>query len=185
MTLARSFLLAIAVAALGACSSTKVADAPVPAQAPAPAATATPAAQRPATGAPAPVAQSAVKTVTVHPLDDPKSPLAKRSVFFEFDSAQISSAETPVVEAHAKYLSANRSAQVKIEGHCDERGGREYNLALGQRRAEAVRKSLQLLGVPDAETEAISFGKEKPLDPGHDEAAWAKNRRADLNYLRR
>lgn len=77
------------------------------------------------------------------------------------------------------------TAKVRIEGNADERGGREYNLALGQRRAESVLKSLTLLGVPIAELEATSFGKEKPVDTGHDETAWAKNRRADLNYLSR
>lgn len=178
----RLFLAAIAAVALGACSSTKMTES-TPSTAPV--TTAMPAAPKAATGAAAPVAQSTVKTVTVHPLDDPKSPLAKRSVFFEFDSSQIGAADTPVIEAHAKYMAGSRTARVKIEGNCDERGGREYNLALGQRRAEAVRKSLQLLGVPDAEMEATSFGKEKPLDAGHDEAAWAKNRRADLNYQSR
>ncbi len=169
---------------LAACSSTKVAEPPgTTAKAP-PAVTASSSSMvRPAAGERAP--ESTVKTVTVHPLDDPKSPLARRSVFFEFDSAQVANSELPVVEAHAKYLSASRTAHVKLEGHCDERGGHEYNLALGRRRAEAVRKSLQLLGIADSELEAISFGKEKPLDPGHDEVAWAKNRRADLNYQSR
>lgn len=168
-----------------ACSSTKLAEAPSANSAPTPAAATNSSQARPAADVPAPVAQSTVKTVTVHPLDDPKSPLVKRSVYFEFDSAQVAGSEVPVVEAHAKYLGTHASARVKIEGHCDERGGREYNVALGQRRAEAVRKSLQLLGVSDSEMEAVSYGKEKPLDPGHDEAAWAKNRRADLNYVAR
>jgi len=94
-------------------------------------------------------------------------------------------ADRPVIEAHANYLATSRTAKLRIEGNCDERGGREYNVALGQRRAEAVLKSLQLMGARAAEMEATSYGKEKPLDPGHDEAAWAKNRRADLNYLAR
>lgn len=121
----------------------------------------------------------------MHPLDDPRSTLVKRSVYFDFDRAVVHDTDRPVIEAHARYLSSSRSAKVRIEGNCDERGGREYNLALGQRRAEAVIKSLTLLGAPATAMEAISFGKEKPVDPGHDETAWAKNRRADVNYIAR
>ncbi|NBO88385.1 MAG: peptidoglycan-associated lipoprotein, partial [Betaproteobacteria bacterium] len=86
------------------------------------------------------------------------------------------------IEAHARYLRADKNRRVAIEGHADERGGREYNLALGQKRSESVRKALGLLGVADSQLEAVSFGKEKPSDPGHDEAAWAKNRRAEIAY---
>jgi peptidoglycan-associated lipoprotein len=86
------------------------------------------------------------------------------------------------IEAHAKFLTANKARKMAIEGHTDERGGREYTLALGQRRAEAVRRALGLLGVSDAQVEAVSFGKEKPAVPGSDEEAMAKNRRAELNY---
>jgi peptidoglycan-associated lipoprotein len=172
--------LPLVLAVLAGCSSTKLAE-PV---APAPVATAAPVpAAKPAT--PAQPAQTTVKTVAVHPLDDPKSSLAKRSVYFDFDSFLISSADRPLIESHAKYLVSSRTAKVRIEGNADERGGREYNLALGQRRAEAVLKSLTLLGAPAIELEATSFGKERPVDTGHDETAWAKNRRADLNYVRR
>ncbi len=87
-----------------------------------------------------------------------------------------------MVEAHAKYLAANKARKVLIQGNTDERGGSEYNLALGQKRAEAVRKSLSLLGVPEAQLEAVSLGKEKPKALGSDEAAWAENRRADIVY---
>jgi peptidoglycan-associated lipoprotein len=87
----------------------------------------------------------------------------------------------PTIEAQAKSLSANKAKKVSIEGHTDERGGREYNLALGQKRAEAVVKSLELLGVPQSQVEAVSFGKERPAVQGSDEAAWAKNRRAEFN----
>ena len=86
-----------------------------------------------------------------------------------------------VIEAHARFLKANASRRVKIEGHNDERGGREYNLALGQKRAESVLKSLTLLGAQPNQLEAVSFGEERPATQGSDEAAWAKNRRAELN----
>jgi peptidoglycan-associated lipoprotein len=87
-----------------------------------------------------------------------------------------------MVQAHARYVADHRDARVRIEGNCDERGSREYNLALGQRRAEAVKKIMTVLGAQDARIETTSYGEEKPVDPGHDEAAWAKNRRADIKY---
>ncbi len=86
------------------------------------------------------------------------------------------------IEAHGKYLAANIQRKIVIQGNTDERGGTEYNLALGQRRAEAVRKTLSLIGVSDSQMEAVSFGKENPKDSGHDEAAWSQNRRADIVY---
>ena len=105
---------------------------------------------------------------------------AQRIVYFDFDSFVIKDEFKPVIDGHAKALTANRNRHIVIEGHADERGSREYNLALGQKRAEAVAKSLELLGVGDKQVEAVSFGEERPADPGHDEAAWAKNRRAEL-----
>ncbi len=105
-----------------------------------------------------------------------------RIIYFDFDSYIVKPEFQAVVEAHAKYLTANRSRKVVIEGHTDERGGREYNLALGQRRAEAVRRALELLGVSDSQVEAVSFGKEKPAVPGTDEESMAKNRRAEFSY---
>ena len=87
-----------------------------------------------------------------------------------------------MIESHARYLRADKNRKMAIEGHTDERGGREYNLSLGQRRAEAVRKALELLGVSDSQIEAVSFGKEKPAVEGADEAAFAKNRRAEIIY---
>jgi peptidoglycan-associated lipoprotein len=107
-----------------------------------------------------------------------------RTIYFDYDSYEIKAEFQPVIEAHARFLKANSARRVSIEGHTDERGGREYNLALGQRRAEAVRRALVLLGVADNRLEAVSFGKEKPAVPGNDEAAWAKNRRAELVYHR-
>ena len=105
-----------------------------------------------------------------------------RIIYFDFDSYVVKPEFQTVIEAHAKYLSANKSRKLMIEGNTDERGGREYNLALGQKRAEAVRRALGLLGVTDSQVEAVSFGKEKPAVAGLDEAAMAKNRRAELNY---
>jgi peptidoglycan-associated lipoprotein len=103
-----------------------------------------------------------------------------RVVYFDYDSYTVRDDARPVIEANAKRLMANHAIHETVEGHTDERGGTEYNLALGQKRAEAVVKSLQLLGVPADQMEAVSYGKERPADPGHDEAAWAKNRRAEL-----
>ncbi len=103
-------------------------------------------------------------------------------IYFNFDSYVVKPEFQSVIEAHAKYLTANKSRKMAIEGHTDERGGREYNLALGQKRAEAVRRALGLLGVTDSQVEAVSFGKEKPAISGFDEAAMAKNRRAEINY---
>ncbi|RCS58109.1 peptidoglycan-associated lipoprotein Pal [Parvibium lacunae] len=112
----------------------------------------------------------------------PEGLLAKRSVYFEYDSYVIKDEFQAVIQAHAKNLTANKNAKVIIEGNADERGSREYNLALGQKRAEAVRKALAVLGVGDSQLEAISNGEEKPKATGSDEAAWAENRRADIVY---
>jgi peptidoglycan-associated lipoprotein len=116
------------------------------------------------------------------PWNDPKSPLFKRSVYFDFDSYTVKSEYQATLQAHANYLKANKDRKIKIEGNTDERGTTEYNLALGQRRSEAVRKSLTLLGVSDSQIEAVSFGKEKPKAQGSSEAAWQENRRADIAY---
>lgn len=121
-------------------------------------------------------------TKSVDPLNDPKGVLAKRSVYFDFDAYVVKDEYKPLVEAHGKYLAANKGHKVVIQGNTDERGGREYNLALGQKRAEAVRKSLVTLGAQDSQLEAVSFGKEKPKATGSDEASWAENRRADIVY---
>ena len=108
--------------------------------------------------------------------------LAKRSVYFDFDQFVIKSEFKPLVEAHAKFLVANPKVKMLIQGNADERGSREYNLALGQKRAEALRKMLMLLGAREDQVEAVSLGEEKPKNPGHDEAAWAENRRDDMLY---
>lgn len=119
---------------------------------------------------------------SVDPLNDPNNPLAKRSIYFDYDSYIVKDEFRPTMDVHARYLLGNKNKKVVIQGNADERGGSEYNLALGQKRAEAVRKQLQLLGVTEGQLEAVSFGKEKPRALGHDEAAWAENRRADLAY---
>lgn len=121
-------------------------------------------------------------TGSVDPLNDPKGVLAQRSIYFDYDSFIVKDEFKPVVEAHARYLIANKGRRIIIQGNTDERGGREYNLALGQKRAEAVRRALSLLGVPDQQMEAVSLGEEKPKATGSDEAAFAENRRADLAY---
>ena len=105
-----------------------------------------------------------------------------RIVYFDFDSYVVKPEFQGAIESHARYLAANKSRRMMLEGHTDERGGREYNLALGQRRAEAVRRALGLLGVTDSQVEAVSFGKEKPAASGLDEAAMSRNRRAEINY---
>ena len=105
-----------------------------------------------------------------------------RIVYFDYDSYVIKSDYQSLIDAHARYMKSGSMPKVVIEGHTDERGGREYNLALGQKRAEAVRRSLGLLGVPDGQMEAVSFGKEKPAAQGHNEDAHAQNRRAELSY---
>ena len=105
-----------------------------------------------------------------------------RVVYFDYDSFAVRPEFAAALEGHAKFLKADAKRRVVLEGHTDERGGREYNLALGQKRAEAVRRSLSILGVSDAQQEAVSFGKEKPAAMGADEAAFAKNRRVELTY---
>ena len=126
-----------------------------------------------------------VTPVTVDPraaLNDPAGPLSKRSIYFDFDSFTIREEYRGTLEAHARFLNANRDIRVVIQGNTDERGTREYNLALGQKRAEAVRRALSALGVAEGQMEAVSFGEEKPRATGSDEAAFAENRRADLAY---
>jgi len=131
-----------------------------------------------------PAAQSQVATVQAGQMGskgvDGLPPGVGRIVYFDFDSFAVREDGRPVVEAHARLLNGNRSRKMTVEGHTDERGGREYNLALGQKRAEAVVRSLTLLGATESQLEAVSFGEERPAAQGSDEAAWAKNRRAEL-----
>lgn len=115
-------------------------------------------------------------------LTDPKSVLSQRSIYFDLDKYEVKDEYKDLVAAHAKYLVANKGFKVLIQGNTDERGSREYNLALGQKRSEAVSKALQALGVAGSQLEAVSLGEEKPKSSGTDEASFAENRRADLVY---
>jgi peptidoglycan-associated lipoprotein len=154
---------------LAACASEKPKEtAAAPAPAPVPRAVA---------AAPAPAA-------AVDPLNDPSSILAKRSVYYPFDVAAVQDADKPAVEAHAKYLSEHANRKVRLEGNCDERGSNEYNLGLGQRRADGVKKMLELGGAKAGQSESVSYGEEKPKASAHNEAAWSQNRRTDLMYAK-
>ena len=144
-------------------------------------------ADKTAPATPGPGGTSATKPVTQpaiagSPLKDPKNILSQRTVYFEYDSNVVKDEFRALLQAHAKYLVENRDARLRIEGHTDERGSREYNIALGQRRAEALKRVLTVLGVPEARIEAVSFGEEKPEASGNAEAAWSKNRRGVLRY---
>jgi len=130
----------------------------------------------------APVSPGELEGTGIAALKDPKSILSKRSVFFDFDSFVIKDEFKPLIEAHAKFLVSNPKMKMLIQGNTDERGSREYNLALGQKRAEAVKRNLTLLGAKDEQIESVSLGEEKPKNAGHDEAAWAENRRGDMLY---
>ena len=154
---------------LAACASQKPKEVTsAPAQAPAAAA---------AVAAPAAQAQT-----NMDPLNDPKSILAGRSVYYPFDVAAVQAADKPLVQAHAKYLGDNANRKVRLEGNCDERGSNEYNLGLGQRRADGVQKMLELGGAKAAQLNSVSYGEEKPKATGHDEASWSQNRRSDIKY---
>lgn len=141
-----------------------------------------------AVGADAGAAGSGVQGGGVAPVDlgravdQAPAPADSRLVYFDYDSFVIKPEFQAVIAAHARFLRAQPTRKVAIEGHTDERGGREYNLALGQKRAEAVRDALSILGVPSGQMEAVSFGKEKPVVLGSEEAAFAKNRRAEIRY---
>jgi len=119
---------------------------------------------------------------TGSPLEDPNSPLYEKVVYFDFDTAEIRPEYVDTLRAHAEYLVNTPSARLVIEGHCDERGSREYNIALGERRADSVKRFLEAEGVSPVQLETVSYGEERPVDLGHNEEAWAKNRRAELVY---
>ena len=125
---------------------------------------------------------AAAATARSGPIADPRT--SPKVIYFDYNSSEIKSEGVELVDAHARFLIANKTRQVSLEGHTDERGGREFNLALGQKRAEAVRTRMRLLGVTDIQMEAVSFGKEKPAAAGNDDAAHAKNRRTEINYAR-
>lgn len=167
---------------LAACgSTTSLAEKPAPVESRTPtAATAAPAGGSSAGGTTAATPQSQVTTVQLGKDDPAPGDTGPRIVYFDFDSFVIKDEFKPVIERNARALSTAKGKRMVVEGHTDERGGSEYNLALGQKRAEAVVKSLTLLGVPENQLEAVSFGEERPAAQGSDESAWAKNRRAEL-----
>ena len=167
----------IAAAALAACSSTPI-DTP---KAPVATAATLPAASPPQ----ASTAQSTVATVTLDPLDDPKGRLAARSVYFAYDNFVVDARYQPLVQAHGQFLQTHAQVHIRVEGNTDDRGSREYNLALGDKRAQIVAKQLELMGAKPAQIEAVSYGEERPKSEGHDETAWAENRRADIRYVNR
>ncbi|MDQ0080502.1 MULTISPECIES: peptidoglycan-associated lipoprotein Pal [Variovorax] len=129
---------------------------------------------------------STVAPVTIDPTaGTAQGPIGvERIVYFDYDSYTVKPEFQSLIDGHARFLKANPQRRVSIEGHTDERGGREYNLALGQKRSEAVRRALTLLGVSDSQIEAVSFGKEKPAVTGSGEEVWAQNRRAEIRYTR-
>ncbi len=179
MNLAKSVWLLSCVALLGlsACSSVPVNDT----------ASASTASQSPSKPLASSSGQQAVSTVAgvKTPATDGRSQANQRSVYFDFDDYAVKSEFAQVVAENGKVIAANPKLMVQIAGNADERGGAEYNLALGQKRAEALARALKIYGVKDAQVEAISWGKEKPKATGHDETAWAQNRRADIDYLKR
>jgi len=120
-----------------------------------------------------------------HPLDDPSGLLSKRTVYFEFDSSEIGNQDRDIIQAHAQYLAANGSASVTLEGHADERGSREYNIALGERRANAVRQLMTLMGASGQQIRTVSYGEERSVADGHSEDAWRLNRRVEVIYRTR
>lgn len=183
-------LLAASVTLLAACSSTPEQAAPVENRNAAATPT-TPSTQGLATGTATPSnvtsAGNVGATTNADGLDpalrDPNSPLSKRSIFFDYDSFVVKDDYKATVEAHAAYLKRTPRARIVIEGNTDERGSREYNLALGQKRSEAVKKVMTLLGVADSQIESVSFGEEKPRNPAQSEQAFSENRRADIRYV--
>jgi peptidoglycan-associated lipoprotein len=164
---------------LGACSSTPVAAPAAPVAAAAPAVVE--AAPAPAAPKAVNVAPTAMRALPAY-LDPANALSTSRSVYFDFDKSAVKPEGLGVLELHGKYLAANPGVSIKVEGNADERGGAEYNLALGQKRADAVVKVLKTFGVKDSQLEAVSYGKEKPKATGHDEKSYAENRRGDLAY---
>ena len=177
-------LVAFIAAALVGCSTTPTTEAPIEDQgaAGATAPGAGGAVTGGAQGGSVSGAQSGAGGLGADELRNPNSILSKRSIYFDFDSFVVKDEFKPTIEAHARYLQQNRNAHMTIQGNTDERGSREYNIALGQERADAVKRMMTLLGAQDQQIETVSFGKEKPRNPGHDEAAWAENRRDDILY---
>lgn len=161
----------VAAALLGACSTTPKSISPFPTNA------------TPQTMPAKPTAAVVTPAPVLAPYKDPSNILYKeRSVYFDFNNYTVKPAYMTALSAHGKFLGSTPSMKVRVEGNSDDRGSSEYNLALGQRRAEAVKKMLLVQGAKESQIEAVSYGKEKPRASGDDEAAWAQNRRADIVY---
>ena len=122
-------------------------------------------------------------SLSASPLNDPNNILSKRSIYYDFGNADVQDEYKPMIKAHAQYLIAHPAAKVQLQGNCDERGSREYNLALGERRADSVRQLMEASGVPATQISIVSYGSEKPKALGHDEEDWKQNRRTDIVYL--
>ena len=185
MRLSKILVTASVIAIFGGCSSTPTQDSGAPVQEAKPSGSSS----GPTTGTSPRETPNTVNLTNqqapanvASELTDPKSPLSRRSVYFDFDKYDVKDEFRSLLQAHANYLSRNRSARMLIQGNTDERGSREYNLALGQRRADAVKKTLALLGASDSQMESVSLGKEKPRRTGHTEEDFAENRRADMLY---
>lgn len=116
------------------------------------------------------------------PFEDPANPLSKMVIYFDFDQSTIRPEFVDVVNAHGRYLARNKDKRVRLEGHADERGSREYNIGLGERRAQSVRRMLKLQGVSDSQIATVSYGEERPAVEGHSETSWARNRRVEIVY---
>lgn len=169
------------LALLAACSSKQVKEEPKAAvEEKSPAVVAQP--EAPAAAPEATTAPVVETKTAVNPLTDPNNILSKRSIYFDFDRDEVKAEFRPLVEAHAKYLVEHPEARVVLQGNADERGSREYNLALGQRRAAAVKKVMNVLGASDKQIETVSYGEEKPRCVEQNEACWSQNRRADIVY---
>jgi peptidoglycan-associated lipoprotein len=128
------------------------------------------------------VGESQLKSDPWSQLKETGSLLSKRSIYYEYDRYDIKEEYVPIIEAHAKFLMPHADLKIMVQGNCDDRGSREYNLALGQRRADSVKRAMVLLGVNEKKIETVSFGAEKPVAFGQDEESWAKNRRSDIVY---
>ncbi len=170
----KTYLAIVLTALLAACSTTPT-SAPVAEQTP------QSAAQPAVVAAAQPIVNGNV-SAGLYPAKGVGGALGDRSVFYDFDNYTVKDQYRPMVDAHGGFLLGNKAAKATLQGNCDERGSREYNLALGQRRADSVRKILVAKGVSDNQIETISFGKENPRNPGHDAAAWGENRRTDIVY---
>jgi len=170
----KALFSALALALLYGCASQPVEPEGGPAAAPRPV----------PSPASAPVTTRPAQTPALQadPLTDPGNVLSKRSIFYDYDRSDVKDEYRPILQAHGKYLAEHRGTKMLVQGNCDERGSREYNIALGQRRAEGVKRMLMLMGATESQVEAVSLGEEKPRCADHNEGCWSQNRRGDMRY---